>query len=197
MTATWYADGFVFDAQGVEREHPEMNATEQSRIRAARAACAAAEEADSSNSSDVCNDEWAITVGASTDKAIADLVPLLHKGGVDMHVSGHWHYYEALWPMGTPLHGTGGPPEQRSYHAPKSTVHVTTGNGGPPSKDTMNSPMAALRTKSNKYGYGRVTALNATHLHFEQVLNGWADEGAEGEILDALTIVQPTHGPFA
>jgi hypothetical protein len=98
--------------------------------------------------------------------------------------------------MGTPAHGTGGAPQQRGFMAPRSTVHVTTGNGGPPSKDTMNSPMAALRSKSNKYGYGRVTATNATHLHFEQVLNGWADEGAEGEVLDEFTIVQPRHGPF-
>lgn len=113
-----------------------------------------------------------------------------------MHIAGHWHYYEMLYPMGTPTHGTGGAPEQRSYLAPKSTVHVTTGNGGPPSKDTMNSPMAALRTKSDKYGYGRVTAVNATHLTFEQVLNGWDDEGDEGEVWDQITVVQPHHGSF-
>lgn len=113
------------------------------------------------------------------------------------HLAGHWHYYEALWPMGTPMHGTGGPPQQRSYVGYNSTVHITTGNGGPPSKDTMNSPMAALRKKSDKYGYGRVTAWNASHLTFEQVLNGWQDEGGEGEVFDSFTLVQPRHGPFA
>ena len=45
--------------------------------------------------------------------------------------------------------------------------------------------------------YGRVTAYNASHLLFEQVLNGYATEGAEGEVMDQIVLVQPTHGPFA
>eukprot|EP00966_Prymnesium_polylepis_P112606 2605021-Prymnesium_polylepis.1 len=73
-----------------------------------------------------------------------------------------------------PPHGTGGPPSKKSFDRPDSTIHILTGNGGPPSKDTMNSPMAALRNKSNTYGYGRLTAYNASHLRFEQVLNGYA-----------------------
>ena len=103
-----------------------------------------------------------------------------------------------LWPGRLKaLQPTGGTPEQKSFDHPKSTVHVTTGNGGPPSKDTMDTPMAALREGSAKYGYGRVRALNASHLVFEQVLNGYSDEGREGEIMDTWTIVQPSHGPFA
>ena len=181
----------MFDENGVEREHPPMNETEQARIAAAQAQCAA-------SNGQVCDAKWSTTVQASTDAAIADLVPLLHAGGVDMHVAGHWHYYQSLYPMGEPPHGTGGPPEQKSFIAPKSTVHVLTGNGGPPSKDSMVSPMAALRLGSDKYGYGRVTAINATHLKFEQVLNGYADEGAEGEVMDAFTIVRNGGGgPFA
>ena len=49
--------------------------------------------------------------------------------------------------------------------------------------------MAALRKKSDKYGYGRVTAHNATHLTFEQVLNGWDGEGKPGEVFDSFVIV--------
>ena len=98
--------------------------------------------------------------------------------------------------MGTPAHGTGGPPEQSDYINPRSTVHITTGNVGPPGKDSMNTPMAALRSKSDKYGYGRVVAHNATHLTFEQVLNGYGSEGASGEVMDSFTVVQHSHGPF-
>lgn len=188
MTASWYAEGFSF-INGTEVEHAPMTELEQARIASAQEQCAA-------SNGMVCDTKWSLTVGASTAVAIKDLVPLLHAGGVDLYVAGHWHYYESLYPMGTPPQGTGGPPTQRSFVAPTSTIHVTTGNGGPPSKDTMNTPMPALRRKSDKYGYGRVTALNASHLLFEQVLNGWADEGQAGEVFDSFVVVQQNHGPF-
>ena len=121
---------------------------------------------------------------------------LIQAAGVDLYMAGHWHYYESLYPMGTPPEGTGGPPTQKNFVNPTSTVHITTGNGGPPGKDTMNTPMPALRNKSDKYGYGRVTAYNATHLLFEQVLNGYSDEGEPGEVFDSFVVQQDKHGPF-
>merc|ERR1712137_1456454 len=138
----------------------------------------------------------AMDVGASTDAAIKDLMPAIHEGGVDMYFSGHWHFYESLWPMGVPDHGTGGAATQKSFEKPKSTIHVTTGNGGPPSKDSYPTAMEALRKQSRAYGYGRMTVFNTTHALFEQVLNGWQDEGEPGDVLDSFMVVQPKHGPF-
>ena len=202
MTASWYAEGFVFDANGTEMEHPPMQPEDQARIVEAQAACAAVGAGDSSSSTDttqrdlLCDAKWATTVGASTAAAIKDIVPVIHSAGVDIYMAGHWHYYESLYPMGTPPAGTGGPPTQKNFTEPTSTVHITTGNGGPPGKDTMDSPMPALRKKSDKYGYGRVRAFNKTHFRFEQVLNGFSDEGKPGEVFDSFTIIQQTHGPF-
>ena len=39
-------------------------------------------------------------------------------------------------------------------------------------------------------GYGRITALNATHLTYEYVLN------VNGTVWDTFTINQPNHGSF-
>lgn len=187
MTASWYAEGFTVDDNGVEREHPPMSPKEQARIAAAREQC---------SKGLYCDAVWSKTVGASTATAIKDIVPVIQAAGVDLYMAGHWHYYESLYPMGTPPEGTGGPPTQKNFVNPTSTVHITTGNGGPPGKDTMNTPMPALRNKSDKYGYGRVTAYNATHLLFEQVLNGYSDEGEPGEVFDSFVVQQDKHGPF-
>mmetsp|Transcript_68242 Transcript_68242/g.118884 ORF Transcript_68242/g.118884 Transcript_68242/m.118884 type:complete len:602 (-) Transcript_68242:186-1991(-) len=193
MTADWYANGFVIDANGTETEHPPMNATQIAAMTAAKMQCkAAARRGDLSS----CDSKMALDVKASTDTAIKDLMPIIDQAGVDMYFSGHWHFYESLWPMGVPEHGTGGPPTQKSFQNPDSTIHVTTGNGGPPSKDSYPTPMQALRKQSRKYGYGRMTVFNETHALFEQVLNGWSDEGGAGEIFDSFMVVQPKHGPF-
>ena len=40
-------------------------------------------------------------------------------------------------------------------------------------------------------GYGRVEVVNSSHLTFEYVLN------KNGSVVDAWTIVQEQHGPFA
>jgi len=187
MTADWYANGFVFQ-DGVEREHPPMNETQLKEMASAKAQCAAGL---------LCDERLNLDVRASTDAAIKDLMPIIDAGGVDLYLSGHWHYYQSFWPMGVPQHGTGASPQQESFENPRSTVHILTGNGGPPGKDTMNSPSPALRLGSNKYGYGRITAYNSSHLQFEQVLNGYDGEGEPGEVMDAFMVVQTVHGPFS
>lgn len=190
MTADWYANGFTIDSHGVEREHPPMNKTQLEEMARAKKQCAAA------GKNKVCTNKLAVDVGAATAVAIKELMPIIHQGGVDMYLTGHWHFYESLWPMGVPTEGSGGPPTMKSFDNPMSTVHITTGNGGPPDKSTYPTPMIALRKQSRKYGYGRVTAFNATHLQFEQVLNGWHTEGKAGEIFDSFVLVQNSHGPF-
>lgn len=193
MTADWYANGFTFDKNGTEREHPPMNASQINAMNAAKEQCRLAAQSGDFSS---CDSTLAMDVRASTDAAIKDLMPIIHAAGVDMYFSGHWHFYESLWPMGVPEHGTGGPPIQHSFETPNCTIHVTTGNGGPPSKDSYPTPMQALRKQSQKYGYGRMTVYNETHALFEQVLNGWQDEGQAGEVFDSFMIIQPNHGPF-
>ena len=76
-------------------------------------------------------------------------------------------------------------------------MHVTTGNGGPPSQDNFcedptvpNCKIASTNVQSVEYGYGRITAHNATHLTFSQYLN------VNGSKLDEFTLVQMSHGPF-
>lgn len=110
--------------------------------------------------------EWNLTVGASSDASIKDLMPLLEGHGVDVYLAGHWHYYESLWPASPGATGTGSTDVTKSFVDPKHIVHVspasrlparlfisfstatyasrvecitqvTTGNGGPPSADNF------------------------------------------------------------
>ena len=118
------------------------------------------------------------TVKQSSDASIKDLIPLLDKGGVDLYLAGHWHYYESLYPAKNGATGTGGDPVAKDFIDPTVTVHVTTGNGGPPGADSFHedcpgpdcNKIPATRHQSVKFGYGRVTAFNATHLMYKQVI---------------------------
>ena len=115
-----------------------------------------------------------------------------------MYIAGHWHYYESLYPAKNGATGTGGEPLQKDFVNPNVTVHVTSGNGGPPSADTFNEScpgpdcgkIPATRHQSVRFGYGRVTAFNATHLKYVQINN--KDDSVE----DAFYVTQSRHGPF-
>lgn len=139
-------------------------------------------------------------LGASADATIKDFEPIFEEFSLDMYLAGHWHYYESLWPTtkGSSSCPSCGEATQKSFNSPKSTVHVTTGNGGPPSKDTFCEDgsgavdcgaIPATRVQTNEYGYGRLTAWNATHLTYQQLLN------SNGSVFDEWTVVQPKH-PF-
>ena len=52
------------------------------------------------------------------------------------------------------------------------------------------------RTRSLKFGYGRVHVPNATHFIYEQVLNGYDGDKA-GDILETVVITQAKHGGFS
>ena len=137
--------------------------------------------------------------GAST-AAINYLEPVLMEYGVDMYVAGHWHYYESLWPLktGNASCPACGVPTQKSFNAPRVTVHVTSGNGGPPGIDTFTEDcpgpdchrIPATRKQTTEFGYGRLTIHNETHITFQQRLN------KDGSIFDEWTVYQPKHGPF-
>jgi hypothetical protein len=141
---------------------------------------------------------WTPTVGASSDASIKDLIPLLQQGGVDMYISGHWHYYESLWPATLGQTGIGGVPTQKDFVDPNVTVHVTTGNGGPPSADSFSEDcpgtdcgkLRSTRFQSTAFGYGRLTAYNTSHLKYTQISN------KDGSVVDEFVVVQHKHGPF-
>ena len=53
--------------------------------------------------------------------------------------------------------------------------------------------------RSNTFGYSRMTVYNASHLLWEQIQtdNEPAYVKTTGTVIDAMLLVQPTHGPFA
>ena len=127
-----------------------------------------------------------------------DLEPLFLQYGLDVYLAGHWHYYESLYPAKNGAHGHGGDPIQKDFVNTTVTVHVTTGNGGPPGADNFNEDcpgadcgkIPATRHQSVKFGYGRVTAFNATHLRYAQINN------EDSSVEDYFFISQSKHGPF-
>ena len=123
----------------------------------------------------------------------ADVEPLLLRYGVDVYASGHDHFYQAAWPV-----GPSGAVPAKSYTSPRAPVHILSGAGAapafgaePPRAGAHGAAPAYLRTLINRWSYSRLAALNSSHLHVEQVDN------INGTVLDAFTIVQFAHGPFA
>ena len=174
----------------VREARRQANAARKGAANASDPHALAAIEADASS--------WELTLGAGSEGSIKDLTPLLKSGGVDLYLAGHWHYYESLWPARDGTTGTGGQPVQKSFVDPPITVHVTTGNGGPPSADSFTEDcpgpdcgkIPATRHQSTKYGYGRITAHNVTHMQYTQINN------ADGSVEDDWFLVQNKHGPF-
>eukprot|EP00658_Telonema_sp_P-2_P032994 TRINITY_DN2430_c0_g1_i1.p1 TRINITY_DN2430_c0_g1~~TRINITY_DN2430_c0_g1_i1.p1 ORF type:complete len:654 (+),score=156.53 TRINITY_DN2430_c0_g1_i1:294-2255(+) len=139
-----------------------------------------------------------LTVKQAADAVISDLMPIIHSGGVDLYAAGHWHYYESLWPSVVGKTGIGGAVLSKDFLEPNVTVHVTSGNGGPPGPDNFREDcgdpsdcgaIAATRSQSVNFGYGRLVAHNQTHLQFTQVRNN------DSVVEDDWTIVQSSHGP--
>ena len=108
-------------------------------------------------------------------------------------LAGHVHDYCVTWPM----NGTNA--TQTDFTNPRAPVHVTEGNGGVPGLNGESSLVPGCsegaapwcRAHGTGGAYGRFTAPNATHLHYEHVVNNG------GNVSDTWTIVQTAHGPFA
>jgi acid phosphatase type 7 len=106
---------------------------------------------------------------------------LLHGYRVDVVFAGHYHSYfrtcDGLFQS------------QCDNHGP---THITIGTAGAslehmPFYKTHWSRMHILQ----HYGYGRVTVINATALHFEFIKAGSSDDETAGTVLDEVWIIRP------
>jgi len=111
---------------------------------------------------------------------VGALEPLFYHYNVDMYFSGHMHSYERLYQT---YH------EQvlsHNYDPLIAPVHIIAGAaGGPEALDVYDYgyyPWSAVRSYS--YGYGKLLVYNATHAHWQQIL----DE--DGSILDQVWLVK-------
>ncbi|XP_015766386.1 PREDICTED: acid phosphatase type 7-like isoform X2 [Acropora digitifera] len=115
--------------------------------------------------------------------------PLLHKYGVDLHLCGHAHNYQRLYPT---YHGEVEPQSQYIYINPSYMTTIVAGSAG--SKEKLSGGKAPSKTLANyikDYGYGHLQAVNRTHLHWQ-----WENtHHSNGSVFqDHLWIVQENHG---
>jgi len=122
--------------------------------------------------------------GGSIQEVRDDLEPLFAEHGVDFYFAGHEHNYESSWPV---LNSTS---VRKSFDEPEGPVHFVTGAGGAPSLDTFDDSADFVRKRLSAWGYGRITAHNATHFTYDHVLN------SNGSIYDSVTVVKSHHGPY-
>jgi len=90
--------------------------------------------------------------------------PLMKKYKVDLYLSGHMHMYERIYPVynGTVVE-TG-----NVWVNPSATAYVVQATGGVFTDWTYIEPKPAWSAvRNDKWGYGRMTTLNSTHLHYE------------------------------
>jgi len=114
-----------------------------------------------------------------------DLEPLYAEFGVDAYFAGHEHNYESIWPIlnNTLLSG-------KSFDNPLAPMHITTGAGGAPGLDTFGPTADFIRKRSSGWGYGIVTAHNATHLTYDHIRN------SDGALFDSVTLIKDSHQPY-
>jgi len=133
------------------------------------------------------------STGSGNSAAMISAVePLLLQAGVDLFAFGHDHFYQSNWPVAQ------GKAVGKSFVEPRAPVHVLSGAGAAPAFGAE-WPAAGgggetpdyVRATISRWSYSRLTAHNASHLSFQQVDN------INGTVLDAWTIVQHNHGPFA
>lgn len=117
---------------------------------------------------------------------------LFHNFGVDVQFYGHEHKYQRLWPVyhKTVFNGSNESP----YTDPGASVHIITGSAG--CKERLSPKILTTRSKWKAvtiydYGYTRLKIINSSHLHLQQV-----SDDDDGHIVDEVTVVKSTHGPF-
>eukprot|EP01065_Artemidia_motanka_P048366 TRINITY_DN776_c0_g5_i1.p1 TRINITY_DN776_c0_g5~~TRINITY_DN776_c0_g5_i1.p1 ORF type:complete len:575 (+),score=204.51 TRINITY_DN776_c0_g5_i1:93-1817(+) len=123
--------------------------------------------------------------GGKIQEVRGDLEPLYAKYGVDLYFAGHEHNYESMWPVLDS--GLAGP---KTFVEPQGPVHFTTGAGGAPALDTFGPTADFIRKRLSAWGYGRLTAHNASHITYDHVLN------TNGTVYDSVTVVKSKHGPY-
>jgi hypothetical protein len=92
--------------------------------------------------------------------------PLFEQYGVDLYLCGHMHMYERIFPVnnGTVIQ-TG-----NVWNNPGATAHVVQGTAGvftDNSRKWVDPEPEWSAYRSDDWGYGRMTAYNHTHLHYE------------------------------
>lgn len=123
--------------------------------------------------------------GGKIQQVRDDLEPLYAEFGVDIYFAGHEHNYESTWPV---LNST--LPSGESFENPKAPVHFTTGAGGAPGLDTFGATASFIRKRLSAWGYGIITAHNATHFTYDHFTN------ADGALYDSVTVVKDVHEPY-
>jgi hypothetical protein len=137
---------------------------------------------------DILEDSWSQdcwSYGGAIQQVRDDLEPLYADYGVDLYLAGHEHNYESMWPV---LNSTVA--EEKTFIEPKAPVHFTTGAGGAPGLDTFGATADFIRTRLSAWGYGLMTAHNATHFTYDHILN------EDGSLFDSITIVKSSHSPY-
>jgi hypothetical protein len=141
---------------------------------------------------DCHSDVSTVRDGGSGRMRAFGLEPLLEKYGVDIVFGAHEHAYERNYPVTTRFQWNSSRTGPGAYVDPIGTVHVVVGAAGcPENRDGWKQHGNAFSAvRLNDYGYGRLSAPNATHLHWEYVDN------ISGEVVDELDLVQSAHGSF-
>jgi len=137
---------------------------------------------------DTLEDSWTQdcwSYGGAIQQVRDDLEPLYAKFGVDLYLAGHEHNYESMWPV---LNSTVA--EKKTFIDPKAPVHFTSGAGGAPGLDTFGDSAEFIRNRLSDWGYGRITAHNASHFTYDHILND------DGSLFDSVTVVKSSHGPY-
>lgn len=145
----------------------------------------------SNSDSDECS---SVPLQWPTNPLRIDIEPLFVRYGVDLCVEAHEHSVEMIYPINN------GTVTQRDFVDPRAPVHLITGTAGcnedsgicwnpilAPSAFTADYLWGPLQ-----YGYSRLTAVNETLLHLEQI----AVLPAPAKIWRAWDIVQHAHGSF-
>jgi len=117
---------------------------------------------------------------------------LFFDNGVDLSLWAHVHSYERLWPTYQFENKNGS--LAAPYVNPRATVHLITGAAGCQEKidHWQNVTESWSAFKSEKYGFGLLTGLDHSHLHFQQL------DYKTGETDDEFTIIRSTpQGPFS
>ena len=118
------------------------------------------------------------------------LEELFYAEGVDLVISGHYHYYERTWPVYKD-HAL-----QYNYKDPLAPVHITIGSLGTvyraeSSTNVGDQWSAFLLSEANTEAFGKLEVFNATHLRWE------VRECKNDRLIDGIWIIQPFHRPFS
>jgi len=118
--------------------------------------------------------------------------PLMLEFGVDAYLSGHIHWYERLWPLGSNgTIDTSSVVNNNTYLANPgvSITHIINGMAGNvESHSTLDSGEATLPITAfldfQHYGFNKLNVINATALTFSFIIGG------DGSTMDELTILK-------